>query len=132
MADFRKSGFARVKIDGIVYDLQEDIKLEKNIKHNISVVVDRLVVKEGILKRLTESLETALKLADGLVVIDREGEETLYSSRYSCPDCNPRLQHLHRGDRAPSLLLQHAVGRLPDVHGPRLPSACRPRPHLPR
>ena len=94
MADFRKSGFARVKIDGIVYDLQEDIKLEKNIKHNISVVVDRLVVKEGILKRLTESLETALKLADGLVVVDREGEETLYSSRYSCPDCNISIEEI--------------------------------------
>ena len=94
LSDFRKSGFARVKIDGIVYDLQEEIKLEKNIKHNISVVVDRLVVKEGILKRLTESLETALKLADGLVVIDREGEETLYSSRYSCPDCNISIEEI--------------------------------------
>ena len=94
LSDFRKSGYARVKIDGIVYDLQEEIKLEKNIKHNISVVVDRLVVKEGILKRLTESLETALKLADGLVIIDRDGTETLYSSRYSCPDCNISIEEI--------------------------------------
>ncbi len=94
LAGYRKSGFARVKIDGIVYDLQEDIPLEKNIKHNISVVVDRLVVKEGVLKRLTESLETALKLADGLVAIDRDGEETLFSSRYSCPDCGVSIEEI--------------------------------------
>ena len=91
---YRKSGYARVKIDGIVYDLQEEIKLEKNIRHNISVVVDRLVIKEGVLKRLTESLETALKLADGLVVIDCEGEETLYSTRYSCPDCDISIEEI--------------------------------------
>ncbi len=94
LASFRKSGYARVKIDGIVYDLQEEIRLEKNVKHNISVVVDRLVVKEGILKRLTESLEIALKLADGLVVIDCGGEETLYSSRYSCPDCGISIEEI--------------------------------------
>jgi len=94
LQDFRKSGFARVKIDGIVYDLQEEIKLEKNVKHNISVVIDRLVVKNGILKRLTESLETALKLADGLAVIDCNGEEMLYSSRYSCPDCNVSIEEI--------------------------------------
>ncbi len=91
---YRKSGFARVKIDGSVYDLQEEIKLDKNIKHTVSVVIDRLVVKEGVLKRLTESLETALKLADGLVVIDCEGEETLFSSRYSCPDCNISIEEI--------------------------------------
>lgn len=94
LAGYRKSGYARVKIDGIVYDLQEEIKLEKNIKHTIEVVVDRLVVKEGILKRLTDSLETALKLADGLVVIDCEGEETLFSSRYSCPDCGISIEEI--------------------------------------
>ena len=94
LASYRKSGYVRVKIDGIIYDLQEEIKLDKNIKHNIAVVVDRLVVKEGILKRLTESLETALHLADGLVVIDCGGEETLYSSRYSCPDCNISIEEI--------------------------------------
>ena len=94
LAGYRKSGYARVKIDGSVYDLQEEIKLDKNVKHNVSVVIDRLVVKEGVLKRLTESLETALKLADGLVVIDCDGEETLYSSRYSCPDCGISIEEI--------------------------------------
>ncbi len=94
LASYRKSGYVRVKIDGSVYDLGEEIRLDKNIKHDIGVVVDRLVVKEGILKRLTESLETALRLADGLVVIDCGGEETLYSSRYSCPDCNISIEEI--------------------------------------
>ena len=94
LAAYKKSGFVRVRIDGIVYDLQEDIRLDKNIKHNIFVIVDRLVVKEGILKRLTESLETALRLADGLAVIDCDGTETLYSSRYACPDCNISIEEV--------------------------------------
>lgn len=84
---YRKSGYARVEIDGSVYDLSEDIKLEKNIKHDISVVVDRLIVKDGMRKRLTDSLESALKLADGLVVIECNGENRLYSTNYACPDC---------------------------------------------
>ncbi len=91
---FKKSGYGRVKIDGIVYDLQEEIKLEKNIKHNISVVVDRLVVKPTVQKRLTDSLEAALKLADGLVVIDCEGKEELYSINYACPDCGVSLEEI--------------------------------------
>ena len=91
---FKKSGYGRVKIDGIVYDLQEEIKLEKNIKHNISVVIDRLVVKDTIQKRLTDSLETALKLAEGLVVIDCDGVEELYSVNYACPDCGVSLEEV--------------------------------------
>ena len=91
---FRKSGYGRVKIDGIVYDLQEDIKLEKNLKHNISVVVDRLIVKPTIRKRLTDSLEAALKLADGLVLIDEGDTETLYSSNYACPDCGISIEEI--------------------------------------
>jgi len=91
---FKKSGYGRVKIDGIVYDLQEEIKLEKNIKHNISVVVDRLIVKPTIQKRLTDSLENALKLASGLVVIDHDGVEDLYSVNYACPDCNVSLEEV--------------------------------------
>ncbi len=91
---YRKSGFGRVKIDGIIYDLQEDIHLEKNNKHDISVVVDRLVVKDGIRKRLTDSLETALKLADGLVVIENDGEEELFSINYACPDCGISLEEI--------------------------------------
>ena len=94
LAAFKKSGYGRVKIDGIVYDLQEDIKLEKNIKHNISVVVDRLVIKPTVQKRLTDSLETALKLADGLVVIDCENKEDLYSVNYACPDCGISIEEI--------------------------------------
>ncbi len=91
---YRKSGYGRVKVDGIVYDLQEDIKLDKNLKHNISVVIDRLVVKEGIRKRLADSLESALKLADGLVVIDCDGKEDLYSVKYACPDCGISIEEI--------------------------------------
>ena len=91
---YRKSGYARIEIDGSVYDLSEDIKLDKNIKHNISVVVDRLIVKDGIRKRLTDSLETALKLADGLVAIECDGNTTLYSTNYSCPDCGISIEEI--------------------------------------
>ena len=92
---YKKSGYARVEVDGIVYDLDEEIKLDKNKKHTISVVVDRLVVKEGIEQRLSDSLETALKLADGLVSISVVGGETsLYSTKYSCPDCNISIEEI--------------------------------------
>ncbi|MEG1528210.1 MAG: excinuclease ABC subunit UvrA [Clostridia bacterium] len=84
---FRKAGFARVKVDGILTNLDQTIDLEKNTRHTISVIVDRLINKPDIVKRLTDSLEIALKLADGLVVCDCEGVETLYSSKYTCPDC---------------------------------------------
>ena len=88
-SEFKKSGYSRVKVDGEVRSLDEDeIKLDKQIKHSISVVVDRLVVKPGIEKRLSDSLETALKLADGIVVIDNEGAEQLFNTRYACPDCD--------------------------------------------
>jgi excinuclease ABC subunit A len=92
---YKKSGYARVEVDGIVFDLDEEIKLDKNKKHTISVVVDRLVVKEGIEQRLSDSLETALKLADGLVSISVVGGETsLYSTKYSCPDCNISIEEI--------------------------------------
>lgn len=94
LASYKKSGYGRVKIDGALYDLQEDIRLEKNIRHNVSVVVDRLVVKEGVLKRLSDSLESALRLADGLVVIDCEGKEELYSTKYACPDCGISIEEI--------------------------------------
>lgn len=94
LAAYKKSGYGRVKIDGSLYDLQEEIRLEKNIRHSISVVVDRLVVKEGVLKRLTDSLESALKLADGLVVIDCDGREDLYSTKYACPDCGISIEEI--------------------------------------
>ncbi len=91
---YRKSGFARVEIDGSLFELSEDIKLDKNIKHSISVVVDRLIVKDGIRKRLTDSLETALKLAEGLVVIQCDGKDTLFSTNYSCPDCGISIEEI--------------------------------------
>ena len=94
LQSYKKSGYARVKIDGNIYDLQEDIHLEKNIRHNISVVVDRLVVKEGVEKRLADSLETALKLADGLVIIDCGGVEELFSTSYACPDCGVSIEEV--------------------------------------
>lgn len=86
--DLQKDGFARVRVDGEVYDLSDEIKLDKNKKHEIEVVVDRLVIKEDIVGRLTESIETALKQADNLVLIDIVGEkQVLYSCNYACPDC---------------------------------------------
>jgi excinuclease ABC subunit A len=94
LASYKKSGYGRVKIDGIIYDLQEDIHLEKNIRHTIAVVCDRLIVKEGVLKRLTDSLENALKLADGLVVIESDGKEELFSSNYACPDCGISIEEI--------------------------------------
>ena len=94
LASYKKSGYGRVKVDGIVYDLQEEIRLEKNIRHNISVIIDRLVIKDGILKRLTDSLESALRLADGLVVIECDGREELFSSKYACPDCGISIEEI--------------------------------------
>jgi len=84
----KKSGYVRVNVDGNVYDLSEEIKLDKNIKHNIEIVVDRLVVKEGIEKRLTDSTEAVLKLAEGLMIVDViDGEQISFSEGFSCPDC---------------------------------------------
>ena len=94
LASYKKSGFGRVKIDGSLYDLQEEIHLEKNIRHNIAVVIDRLVIKEGVIKRLTDSLESALKLADGLVTIDCDGREEVYSTKYACPDCGISIEEI--------------------------------------
>lgn len=94
LEQFRKNGFVRVEIDGIIYGLEEDVKLEKNIKHNISVIVDRLVVKEGISQRLTDSIETALKLTDGLVnIVCGEKTET-FSTKYACSDCGISIEEI--------------------------------------
>ena len=91
----RKSGFARVRIDGITYDLSEEIKLEKNIKHNIEVIVDRLVIKDGIRSRLADSIETATNLTEGLLLIDViGGEEQLYSLNYACPEHGVSIEEL--------------------------------------
>lgn len=110
---YKKSGYARVSIDGTVYDLSQKIKLEKNIKHNISVVVDRLIVKSGIQKRLTDSVENALKLADGLVVIECNGKEDLYSTQYACPDCGISIPEIE-----PRLFsFNNPFGACPDCKG---------------
>lgn len=91
---FRKSGYQRVKVDANVYDLSEDIELDKQVKHTVSVVVDRLIVKAGIEKRLSDSVETALKLTDGLIVVDCEGKEQLFNTQYSCPDCGISIMEI--------------------------------------
>lgn len=84
----RKSGYVRVRIDGNLYELSEEIKLEKNIKHNIEIVVDRLIVKEGIEKRLTDSIETVMELSNGLMMVDvTDGQTVNFSQSFSCPDC---------------------------------------------
>ncbi len=91
----RKTGYARVRIDGIIYDLAEEIKLEKNIKHNIEVVVDRLIIKDGIRSRLADSIETATNLTEGLLLIDvAGGEEMLYSLNYACPEHGVSIEEL--------------------------------------
>ena len=94
--DARKSGYVRVRVDGSVYDLTEEIKLDKNKKHNIEVIVDRLVIKEDIARRLADSVETALALAGGLVIVDLVGEdkEMLFSQNYACEDCGVSMEEL--------------------------------------
>ena len=93
--DYRRSGYVRVRVDGIIYDLGEDIPLDKNKKHNIEVVVDRLVVREDIKMRLVGSCETASKLSNGLIVVSvPDGEETTYSQRYSCPEHGIGIEEL--------------------------------------
>lgn len=91
----RKSGYVRVRIDGILYDLSEEIKLEKNIKHTIEIVVDRLVIKEGITSRLTDSLETTASLTGGIVHVDVvDGETMVFSQNYACPEHNISMEEL--------------------------------------
>ena len=91
----RRSGYVRVRIDGSLYELSEEIKLDKNIKHNIAIIVDRLIVKPGIEKRLTDSLETVLNLADGLAVVDTmEGNYMNFSQSFSCPDCGVSIDEI--------------------------------------
>jgi len=91
----KKNGFVRARIDGEVMDLSEDIKLEKNIKHSIEVVIDRIVIKPNIMRRLSDSLETALKLGEGFVIIDIiDKEEMLFSEKYACPDCGISIEDL--------------------------------------
>ena len=91
----KKSGYVRVRIDGNLYELSEEISLDKNTKHNIEIIVDRLVVREGIQKRLTDSIESVLALAEGLLVVDVIGGETLnFSQSFSCPDCGISIEEI--------------------------------------
>ena len=93
LAQAKKSGYVRVVIDGNAYELSEDIELDKNIKHSIEIVVDRLVIREGIQKRLTESLENALHLADGYALVDVIGGESInFSQNFACPDCGISIE----------------------------------------
>ena len=91
----KKSGYVRVRIDGNLYELSEEINLDKNIKHNIEIIVDRLVVKPGIEKRLTDSIENVLHLAEGLMMVDVIGGETIkFSQSFSCPDCGISIEEI--------------------------------------
>ncbi|WP_308754921.1 excinuclease ABC subunit UvrA [uncultured Anaerotruncus sp.] len=90
----RRSGYVRVRVDGNLYDLSEEIKLEKNKKHTIEVVVDRLVIKEAVRSRLADSLETAIGLTGGIAIVDADGEEMTFSSNYACPDHDISIEEL--------------------------------------
>ena len=110
----KKSGFVRVRIDGNLYELSEEIKLEKNVKHTIEIVVDRLVVKEGIERRLADSIETVLNLSDGLLIVDVIGGESLtLSSSYACPDCGISMEEIEPR----SFSFNNPFGACPDCFG---------------
>lgn len=114
LAQMKKSGYVRVRIDGSMYELSEEIKLDKNIKHNIEVVVDRLVVKEGIEKRLTDSIENVLDLAEGLLVVDIiDGEPINFSQSFSCPDCGISIDEIEPR----SFSFNNPFGACPDCFG---------------
>ena len=115
----RKSGYVRVRIDGNMYELSETIRLEKNIKHNIEIVVDRLIVKPGLEKRLTDSLETVLHLAEGLALaevnggVENGGEILSFSQSFSCPDCGISIEEIEPR----SFSFNNPFGACPDCYG---------------
>ncbi|MCI9479017.1 MAG: excinuclease ABC subunit UvrA [Lachnospiraceae bacterium] len=110
----RKSGFVRVRIDGNLYELSEEIKLDKNIKHLIEIVVDRLIVKEGIERRLSDSIETVMNLSEGLLVVDvADGEVLTFSSSYACPDCGISMEEVEPR----SFSFNNPFGACPDCSG---------------
>ncbi len=110
----KRSGYARVRVDGNLYELSEEIKLEKNNKHNIEIIVDRLVVKEGIEKRLTDSIENVLKLAEGLLQVDIiDGELLTFSQNFACPDCGISIEEIE-----PRVFsFNNPFGACPECHG---------------
>ena len=110
----KRSGYVRVQVDGNVYDLAEDIPLDKNIKHNIEIVVDRLVVKPGIDRRLTDSVENVLQLAEGLMTVDVIGKEPInFSQSFSCPDCGISVDEIEPR----SFSFNNPFGACPDCFG---------------
>ena len=110
----RKSGYVRVRIDGSLYELSEEIKLDKNIKHNIEIVVDRLIVREGIEKRLTDSIETVMNLSDGLMIVDvTDGEPVNFSQNFACPDCGISVDEVEPR----SFSFNNPFGACPDCFG---------------
>lgn len=110
----KKSGYVRVVVDGNMYDLSEEIKLEKNKKHNIEIVVDRLVVREGVEKRMAESIETVLQLTDGLLIVDViDGERMNFSQSFSCPDCGISIEEIEPR----SFSFNNPFGACPVCHG---------------
>ncbi len=110
----RRSGYVRARIDGNVYDLSEDIKLEKNIKHTIEIVVDRIVVREGIETRLTDSIENVLELAEGLLLVDViDGEAMNFSESFACPDCGISIDEIEPR----SFSFNNPFGACPDCFG---------------
>ena len=94
LEQYKRAGYVRVKIDGVNYTLDEEINLDKNIKHEIGVIIDRLVIKEGAERRVSEAIENAVKLAEGLILADFDGEEVLYSTNYACPHCELSFEEL--------------------------------------
>lgn len=114
LAQAKKNGFVRVRIDGSLYDLSEEISLDKNKKHNIEIVVDRLIVREGMEKRLADSIETVLDLADGLLIVDViGGEEMHFSQSFSCPDCGISMEEIEPR----SFSFNNPFGACPDCFG---------------
>ena len=110
----KKSGYVRVRIDGNLYELTESIELEKNIKHNIEIVVDRLVVKEGIEKRLSDSIDTVMGLTGGLMMVDVFGQEPImFSQSFSCPDCGISVDEVEPR----SFSFNNPFGACPDCYG---------------
>ena len=110
----KKSGYVRVLVDGNQYELSEEIRLEKNVKHNIEIIVDRLVVRPGIEKRLAESIETVLNLSDGLLVVDTmEGKPLTFSQSFSCPDCGVSIPEIEPR----SFSFNNPFGACPDCLG---------------
>ena len=110
----KRSGYVRVRVDGNLYELTEEIPLEKNIKHNIEIVVDRLVVKEGIEARLTDSIENVLNLAEGLLMVDViEGEMLQFSQSFACPDCGISISEVEPR----SFSFNNPFGACPDCYG---------------